>query len=382
MYLETATDDYVIAGVSRFGFPILLWEDMSSCEEVNLFLRFYLLRGAIGSTRSWTTIARALYDYFGFLEAHGLEWRDVERGEQKNLVAAYRDYCFTVCGFKRNTVRQRLIYVCEFYKYAIHKAWIDALPYTYELRRLIRKGGFLAHLDTSGGQIAVPSVMPKKHKDLVRFLSLEEAQRLLHAADNVHHHTVISMALRTGLRREELATFPLSYVFDPDLYSSRNLNTKVTLDPEDGSGMRTKGSKARDVWVSIRLMRFLYRYAVHYRGERASLTNDSRPELFLNQDGLPYSDFGKGIAPIVTAAGNRAGLHAYPHLLRHTYATHTLARLQQSKKPNGIEPLIFLQHQLGHDSLETTKKYLHVSNEVVDNAILEYDRELDADSQW
>src|SRR4051794_22961084 len=91
MYLETATDDYVIAGVSRPGFPILLWEDMSSCEEVNLFLRFYLLRGAIGSPRSWTTIARALYDYFGFLEAHGLEWRDVERGEQKNLVAAYRD---------------------------------------------------------------------------------------------------------------------------------------------------------------------------------------------------------------------------------------------------------------------------------------------------
>lgn len=382
MFLEKSTDDFIIAGIARPGFPVVLWEDMSSCEEVNQFLRFYLLRGAIGSTRSWIAIARALYDYFGFLEAHGLDWRDVERGEQKNLVAAYRDYCVDVCGFKRNTVRQRLVYVCEFYKYAIHKAWIDALPYAYELRRLVRSGGVLAHLNPSGTQIPVPSVMPKRHKDLVKFLSLEETQRLLRAADNVHHHAIISTALRTGLRREELATFPLSYVFDPDLYSSESLNTKVTLDPEDGSGMQTKGSKARDIWVSTKLMRFLHRYVVHYRGERASLTNDSRPELFLNQDGLPYSDGGKGIAPIVIAAGKRAGFHAYPHLLRHTYATHTLARLQKAKKSNGIEPLIFLQNQLGHDSLETTKKYLHISHEVVDNAVLEYDHELDAESKW
>ncbi|WP_080288313.1 tyrosine-type recombinase/integrase [Burkholderia pseudomallei] len=382
MYLETSTDDFIIAGVARPGFPILLWEDMSSCEEVNQFLRFYLLRGAIESTGSWIVIAGALYDYFGFLEAHGLDWRDVERGEQKNLVAAYRDYCYTVCGFKRSTVRLRLVYVSEFYKYAIHKTWIGALPYAYEMRRLVRSGGFLAHLNPSGAQIAVPSVMPKRHKNLVKFLSREEALRLLRAADNVHHHAIISTALRTGLRREELATFPLSYVFDPDSYSSQSLNTKVTLDPEDGSGMLTKGSKPRDIWVSTKLMRFLHRYTVHYRGERANLTNNSHPELFLNQDGLPYSDGGKGITGIVSAVGSRAGLRAYPHLLRHTYATHTLARLQQSKKANGINPLVFIQLQLGHDSLETTKKYLHISNEEVDNAVLEYDHELDAESTW
>lgn len=382
MFLETATDDYIIAGVARPGFPIVLWEDMRSCEEVNQFLRFYLLRGAVESRESWVAIARALYDYFGFLEAHELDWRDVARGEQKNLVAAYRDYCFSICVLKRNTVRQRLVYVCEFYKYAMHKRWVDTLPYAYELRRIARSGGFLAHLDHSGGQVAVRSVMPKKHGDLVRFLSLEQALKLLRAAENVHHHALINTFLRTGLRRQELATFPLSYLFDPDRFGAREPNVKVTLDPEDGSGMRTKGAKARDIWVSRNFMRFLHRYAMHYRGERASLTNDSRPELFLNQDGLPFGSQGKGIAGIVTATGNRAGFHTYPHLLRHTYATHTLARLQKYRKSNGIEPLIFLKNQLGHESIETTRKYLHVSNELADNAVLEYDRELDGESQW
>ncbi|WP_240990122.1 tyrosine-type recombinase/integrase [Cupriavidus taiwanensis] len=351
--------------------------------EVNQFLRYYLLRGLIESEESWAVIARALYDYFGFLEANELDWREVERGEEKNLVAAYRDYCFKVCQLERNTVRTRLIYICQFYEYAMGKSWVAALPYAYELRRIARCTDYFAHLDTSGGKTEVRSVMPKKHKDLVKYLSLGQTRRLLARAENVHHHAVITTALRSGLRRQELATFPLCYIFDPDQYDTRALNVKLTLDPKDGSGMRTKGSKDRDIWVSRKLMRFLHRYATYYRGERASISNDSRPELFLNQDGQPYANHGKGITTIVTDIGRRAGFHTYTHLLRHTYATHTLAALQRRRKANGIEPLIFLQKQLGHDSIETTKRYLHVSNDIVDNAVLEYDRELEElDSRW
>ena len=93
MHLIWATDDFTIGGRPYTGFPIVLHESMESAVEANQFLRHYLTRGAIGSNRSWPNTGRAIYDYFGFLEVHSLRWSDVDRGEEKTLVAAYRDYC-------------------------------------------------------------------------------------------------------------------------------------------------------------------------------------------------------------------------------------------------------------------------------------------------
>src|SRR5450830_1718131 len=161
MILLNATNEYVIAGRSMTGFPIILNSDMSSCWEVNEFLRFYLLRAQIESKGSWEPISRSLYDYFGFLEAHGLSWNDVTRGETKNLLAAYRDYCFGTATLARNTVILRVTYVCEFYKYALRRSWIDTLPHQYERRHHINlPSNFFAHLganrNTTYGNSAVP----------------------------------------------------------------------------------------------------------------------------------------------------------------------------------------------------------------------------------
>jgi hypothetical protein len=78
MHLVWSTADLLIGGCAYEGFPILLWDDMRSCRPANLFLRYYLLRGAIGSKKSWDPAGRALYDYFAFLQAHALEWDDCE----------------------------------------------------------------------------------------------------------------------------------------------------------------------------------------------------------------------------------------------------------------------------------------------------------------
>jgi integrase len=376
MRLVFATEDYVIAGIARPGFPIVLWEDMSSCRPVNEFLRFYLMRGAIESKKSWEPIGRALYDYFGFLEAHQLDWRDIARGEEKNLVAAYRDYCFDVIKLARNTIRQRLVYVCEFCEYAVRKKWVDSLPYSFELRRVTRSGGFLAHVNASAGKQEVRSVMPRKHNGIVKFLTVDEADRLLAAAENVHHHAIIRLALKTGLRREELASFPVSYVFDPDKAGIQTRNVRVNLDPADGSGMQTKGSTPRVIFMRRDLMKFLHRYAVHHRGARASLTNQQFPHLFLNQDGQPWANDGKGIEAMVREVGRRIGIQTHPHMLRHTYATHTLVALQRRRKNSGLEPLVFVSKQLGHSSLQTTMVYLHIVNALADDAVLAYDDEL------
>lgn len=143
MELVWGTQDFVIAGQPYQGFPILLWDSMESCSQANQFFRYYLLRGGITSKQSWPSTGRALYDFFSFLQAHDLDWRDVDRGEAKSLVAAYRDYCLVTCELARNTTRQRLMYICKFYEFALEKGWVKRLPFGYEERTVKRETSFL-----------------------------------------------------------------------------------------------------------------------------------------------------------------------------------------------------------------------------------------------
>jgi integrase len=220
-------------------------------------------------------------------------------------------------------------------------------------------------------------VMPRCHKVLPKFLSMAEIKSLLAAAENPHHRMMIRLALHTGLRREEIATFPLAYVFDPDKAGRAERNLRIRLDPFDGSDMATKGSKSRDIYVSRQFMAELYRYVTKIRGERASLSKTPQKTLLLNQSGEPYGDNGKSLNRIISETGKRAGVKVHAHMLRHTYATQTLVSLQRTPE-SGLEPLVFVQRQLGHNSIQTTMVYLHLVNEMADKAVLAYDDELNA----
>lgn len=370
MELVWATDDYKIMGRGYPGLPILLHDDMSSCTPANEFMRYYLLRGSIGSKRSWPSTGRAMYDYFSFLEVHELQWSDVHRGEDQSPMAAYRDYCLDTIGLSRNTVRQRLLYVGEFYEYALEQGWIQRLPFRYE-----RRGrGWAVGAQGALGQKEVisRSVAPKARPDLPKFLSADAERSLIAAAENEHHRMIIRFALQTGLRREEIATFPTAYVSNPVETGSRNI--AVHLNPRDGHGIRTKGSKPRTIYFSLEFMAALRRYVVQRRGLRAGLAEVDPPQLFVSKTGEPFAQGGKGIERIVRETGRRVGIQVYTHMLRHTYATRTLAALQRQNV--GINPLVFVQRQLGHASIRSTMVYLHLVNQCVDQAVLAYDDEL------
>ena len=377
MHLIWANEDFIIGGQPYPGFPIILHESMESAVEVNQFLRHYLTRGVIGSERSWPNTGRALYDYFGFLEVHCLSWLDVERGEEKSLLAAYRDYSLKNVKLARNTVRQRLHYLCAFYDYALLQGWVERVPYNLEDRTVPKNDkGFLAHLDTGGSSHSVRDVIPRRHKSLPKFLSKDQVKALLSVTLNPHHRMIIRLALQTGLRRDEIATFPLKYVFNPDSKHGTAQSDGVTRDPHDGSGMRTKGMKERKIRVSRDLMAALYRYSILQRGELATRSDSPQKTLFITQDGLPYDNCGKSIEVMVRKNASKADIRSHPHMLRHTYATHTLVAAQRNPDAFGINPLVFLQKQLGHSSIATTMIYSHLVDELADNAVLAYDDEL------
>jgi hypothetical protein len=163
MELVWATEVLVIGGRPYPGFPILLWDTMDSCVPANEFFRHFLLRGAIGSRKSWPSTGRALYDFFSFLQAHDLDWRDVDRGEAKSVVAGYRDYCLVECQLARSTTRQRLHYVCKFYEYAQQQGWVSRLPFGYEERKVRRVAA-----DRKCGFHAIRPPVPRSSGQAVR----------------------------------------------------------------------------------------------------------------------------------------------------------------------------------------------------------------------
>ena len=108
-----------------------------------------------------------------------------------------------------------------------------------------------------------------------------------------------------------------------------------------------KGNKTRIVPVGERAKEAIEYYLLI---ERPELAREHSPSnLFLNEHGRKLTI--QRIWQIVHHRAKLAGLDAYPHLLRHSFATHLLG--------NGAD-LRVIQEMLGHADIATTQIYTHV----------------------
>jgi site-specific recombinase XerD len=109
-----------------------------------------------------------------------------------------------------------------------------------------------------------------------------------------------------------------------------------------------KGKKQRKVPMSAASVEAVRTYLL--RG-RASFEGPGTPAdaMFLNQRGRRL-----GPRDVQRILDRRAPVPTHPHALRHTYATHLL---------DGGADLRVVQELLGHESLQTTQVYTHVSKE-------------------
>ncbi len=138
------------------------------------------------------------------------------------------------------------------------------------------------------------------------------------------------------------------------LYSSGlRVSEAVGLDVEDvdvdGLSVRAvgKGDKERQVPLGRPAAAALTRWLA----ARAGLRGSAGPALFVGPAGRRLSD--RQVRTVVNRAALASGLgrRAYPHLLRHCFATHLLE--------NGAD-LRAIQELLGHASLSTTQRYTQV----------------------
>ncbi|OFX37529.1 MAG: hypothetical protein A2X08_15225 [Bacteroidetes bacterium GWA2_32_17] len=88
------------------------------------------------------------------------------------------------------------------------------------------------------------------------------------------------------------------------------------------------------------------------------LLPEYKPEKYLIE-GEKHSKYSaSSIENIVKDAAKRAAItkNVYPHILRHSIATHMLEE--------GID-ITFIKQFLGHNDLKTTLRYAHVSNKTM-----------------
>jgi len=166
-------------------------------------------------------------------------------------------------------------------------------------------------------------------------LSPEEVRRLLDSARNLFHRAMLMTVYSCGLRRIEVCQLKVSDI------DSQRMVIRVT---------HGKGGVDRDVPLSPALLETLREY---WRW--------MRPKIWL----FPGTEKGWRADKPITAkmiwaaadyAAKKAGItkNVSPHLLRHSYATHQLEAGMDLKT---------LQVLLGHGDLETTSRYLHLSNQ-------------------
>jgi len=170
---------------------------------------------------------------------------------------------------------------------------------------------------------------PKKPKTLPVILSRDEVKALLLAPRHLKHRAILATLYATGVRVSELC-----HLRGTDIDSQR-----MVIRVRQGQGKRD-----RLVMLSPDLLPLLRRYWKLYQLQSWLFPGSRVTEPITRM----------GVAHICHQAGRTAKLTKaiYPHLLRHSFATHLLEA--------GVD-LRRIQLLLGHASLRSTSLYLHVA---------------------
>lgn len=174
---------------------------------------------------------------------------------------------------------------------------------------------------------------PKRNKILPDILTIDEIRKLIEATNNPKHKLIIKLLYGTGLRVSEVVNLQKK-----DVDFEENL-IKVNLG---------KGKKDRFVKVPSSMKENLENY---------SKLNNLKILFPSNRGGKLTV---KSIQKIVQNAAKKAGIkkRVYPHLLRHSFATHLLEK--------GTD-LRIIQKLLGHSSIKTTQIYTQISQASIKN---------------
>lgn len=208
-------------------------------------------------------------------------------------------------------------------------------------RHLTTLRNLFAYLLREGAIDSDPTALlalPRQWRNLPRYLTLAEVERLLSAPEpgkptGIRDKAMIELLYATGLRVSELCGVRIADL-DPDMGVLRVIG---------------KGNKQRIVPVGRSALGAIIDYLSG--GRPLLMRGRSSPFLFVTARGGPLTRqaFWKALAVYGRAAGISRKLT--PHVVRHSFATHLL---------EGGADLRSVQTMLGHADISTTQIYTHV----------------------
>ena len=198
---------------------------------------------------------------------------------------------------------------------------------TSALRFFYRK---VLHQRISADDLPLPKLL---RRQVPIVLSPEEVARMIDAASNLRHRTILMTLYSTGMRCSELCHLK------PADIDKQRMVLRI---------LQGKGGKDREVPLTPTLLEQL---RVYYR----SLTRRNGwmfPSLQTRRANQPITP--KAVWHACREAAQRAGITkaVHPHTMRHSYATHLF--------DNGAE-LPVIQTLLGHADPRDTMVYLHLA---------------------
>lgn len=202
-------------------------------------------------------------------------------------------------------------------------------------------------LSNLAGRIELPALertlppTPLSREEVGRMLALPSRMTLT----GLRHRAMLELFYGCGLRRAEMTQLNVG---DIDKAAATVF-------------VHGKGSKDRVLPVNQRALEAVDAYLARRRG--ACSPDD--PLFVTHGPDKPRRLRGMHVSNLCRWLTSRMGRHVHPHLLRHTFAVHLLQ--------NGIH-VYHLQVLLGHESLDTTSRYLGLMK---DEIKAEYDRAME-----
>lgn len=270
------------------------------------------------SSKTVESYERDIEQFYKLIFEQGVDITDVDAGIIRNYLSQLLSL-----GVTKRSCQRKISALRHYYSYLLSKEIVKDNPFLY--------------IDPLKQDKRLPSVLYLEQIESIFKLNKQRNDDLMWRDE-----AIIELLYATGVRASEFVNIRLR---DVDL-KRRTIR------------IMGKGSKERMVVFSQSAKETLE----HYLNEiRPRIAGNNRFEfnneyLFLNSNGKQLTVRGLQfiLDDIEKKIGTNYGLH--PHIFRHSFATHLL---------EGGADLRVIQELLGHESLNTTQIYTHVSEEQI-----------------
>ena len=224
-------------------------------------------------------------------------------------------------GVSKRSCKRRLSSLRHFYKYMVNVGYLNDNPFIF--------------IDAPKTETKYPHALYKEQIQEI-FKRNEERTDALKNRDQA----ILYLLYYSGMRAAELVGLDVQSV---------SIKERVVR-------VLGKGNKERIIPFTGECQKVVKAYIDKERKDLLKKSKELTPALFLNANGERLTT--RGLEYILDSIEEKTGLYVglHPHVLRHSFATHLLE--------NGAD-LRVIQELLGHESINATQVYTHVTEEAM-----------------